>query len=52
MRFCCFSLSHVDTDKAPFPMQLTEVGLDEETLEAAIVLQCDWHIKDVPNLVP
>ena len=31
-----------DTDEAPIPTQLTEMGLDEETLEVSLALHGDW----------
>ena len=39
-----------DTDDTPFPTQLTDAGLNEETLEASLTLQGDWCIKDVPTV--
>ena len=39
-----------DADDAPFPTQLTDAGLNEETLEASLALQSDWCVNDVPTV--
>ena len=43
-------MTPLDTDKTPFPTQLTEMGLDEKTLQVSLALQGDWCFKDDPTV--
>ena len=35
-----------DIDSTPFPEKLVECGLNEEFLEAALIQERDWCVKD------
>lgn len=43
-------MSISDTDSTPFPEKLVECGLNEESLEAALIQERDWCVKDVPTV--
>ena len=43
-----YFLSISDTDPTTFPDKLAEFSLNEESLEAALLQESDWCVKDVP----
>ncbi len=42
--FCLFQIL-IDS----FSQEIVECGLNEESLEAALIQACDWCVKDVPT---